>query len=156
MPRKPLRSLLRVALRSSKPRLARADGVTLVETLIAATILVFGLLAIAQLLGVSIKQHQLARNNEEASRLAIAKIEDLQKLDFAADAAIQITPTSPNSLTTNVANYFDNPTPNFTRRWKVKAGPTANTRQVSVRMAPTTGDTSAAHVFTFTSIVRQW
>ena len=143
-------------MRSSNARLARADGVTLVETLIAATILVFGLLAMAQLLAVSIKQHQFARNGEEASRLAIAKIEELQKLNFATDAAIQITPSSPNSLTTNVTNYFDNPTPNFTRRWKVKAGPTTNTRQISVRMAPATGDNSRAHTFSITSIVRSW
>jgi len=133
-----------------------AAGVSLVETLIAAVILVFGLLAIAQLLTVSIRGHQLARNWEEASRLAVAKIEQLEKLNFATDAAVQITPSSPNSLDNNVTNYFDNPTTGFTRRWKVLAGPTSNTRQVSVRLTPTTSDRNLAKVFSFTTIIRSW
>ena len=140
----------------SSNRYRRADGVTLVETLIAAAILVVGLLSIAQLLGVSFRGHQLARNGEEAARLAIAKVEQLEKLNFLTDAAIQITPASPDSLTANVANYFDAPTANYTRRWKVAAGPTANTRLVSVQLTPTNGDRKIATTFSFSTIVRSW
>ncbi|MCX6537353.1 MAG: hypothetical protein NT151_00255 [Acidobacteria bacterium] len=148
----------RLAASASNSRYRRSDGVTLIETLIAATILVFGLLAIAQLLGVSVRGHQLARNSENAARLAVAKIEQLEKLDFAADAAIQITPGGTVSLDNNLANYFDNPTAGFTRRWSVAAGPTANnkTRVVTVRMTPSSGNRGITKPVTITTIVRSW
>lgn len=145
-----------LAASASSSRYRRSDGVTLVETLIAAAILVFGLLAIAQLLGVSVRGHQLARNSEEAARLVVAKIEQLEKLDFAADAAIQITPGGTASLDNNVANYFDSPTTGFTRRWSVSAGPTAKTRVVTVRMTPSSGSRNITKPVTITTVVRSW
>lgn len=146
----------RLAASASTSRFRRSDGVTLVETLIAAAILVFGLLSIAQLLGASIRGHQLARSGEEASGLAIAKIEQLQKLNFATDAAVQITPVSPDSLDSNVTNYYDTPTTGFTRRWKVTAGPAANTRLVSVRLIPPSADRNITKSVSFTTIIRSW
>ena len=124
--------------------------------MIAAAVLAIGLLAIAQLLAVALTQHQSARMQEEAARLGFAKIEELEKLDFSADAAIQLTPASPSSLSTNVANYFDTPTPNYTRRWRVQAGPTTNTRKITLRIVPTSADNTRAKQVTLMTIVRSW
>jgi hypothetical protein len=145
-----------VAVSSFSSRLLRENGVTLAETLIAAAILVTGLLGIAQLMASSVQIHQLARNSEEASRLVTAKLEQLSKLDFATSAAVQITPSSPDSLSTNVANYFDSPTTGFTRRWRVQAGPIANTRLVTVRMLPLSRDLRLTKPLDVTSIIRRW
>jgi hypothetical protein len=151
------RSLFRLRVVSAtSSRFGRANGVSLVETLIAAAILVFGLLSIAQLLGTSVRGHQLARNSEEASRLVIAKIEQLEKLTFASDAAIQITPGGAASLDANVTNYFDAPITGFTRRWSVAAGPTSNTRLVTIRVVPTSNDRNLTKPITVTTVIRSW
>jgi len=138
-------------------RRARDDrGVTLIETMIAALIMVVGLLGLAQVLGTALQLHVLTRNVEEASRLASVKFEQLAKLNFATDAPVQISAASPDPLTTNVANYFDNPSTGFTRRWRVQTGPTANTRLVTVSMVPLGADQRMAKAVVLTSIIRQW
>jgi hypothetical protein len=136
---------------------ARDDrDTTLVETMIATLIMVIGLMALAQMLATALQLHTLTRNTEEASRLATVKFEHLAKLNFGTDAAVQITPASPDPLTTNIANHFDSPSPGFTRRWRVTAGPTADTRLVTVQMAPTSGNLRVIRPVVLTSIIRQW
>ncbi len=136
----------------------RSDtGVTLIEVLIATVILTVGLVGSAQLLAVSIQMHQLAGGTTDATRLANAKLEELMKLNFAADPAIQITPVGPDPLTQNVPNYFDEPVPGvYTRRWHVQAGPTATTRLVTVRLVPAQTDRRVAKEVDLTTLVRQW
>lgn len=129
---------------------------SLTETLIAALVMVIGLLGLAQLLGTAIQMHQLTRNTEEATRLATVKLEQLAKLTFATDPAVQVSPAVPDPLTTNVANYFDTPSAVYSRRWRVEAGPTATTRLVTVRVAPITGDRRLAKPVDLTSIIREW
>ena len=124
--------------------------------MIAALIMIVGLLGLAQVLGSALQLHVLTRNAEEASRLASVKFEQLTKLNFATDAAVQISAASPNPLTTNVANYFDNPSTGFTRRWRVEAGPTTTTRLVTVSMMPLSTDLRMTKTVVLTSIIRQW
>ena len=136
----------------------RSDtGVTLIEVLIATVILVVGLVAGAQLLAISIQMHQLAAETTDATRLANNKLEELMKLNFAADPAIQITPVGLDPLTQNVPNYFDVPVAGvYTRRWLVQAGPTATTRFVTVRLVPAQTDRRVAKEVDLTTVVRQW
>ena len=134
-----------------------ATGVTLVEVLIATVILVVGLVGGAQLLAVSIQMHQLAAETTDATRLANTKIEELMKLNFSADPAIQIVPVGLDPLTQNVPNYFDVPVAGvYTRRWHVQAGPTATTRLVTVRLVPAQTDRRIAKEVDLTTVVRQW
>ena len=136
----------------------RSDtGVTLIEVLIATVILVVGLVGGAQLLALSIQMQQLAAETTDATRLASAKLEELMKLNFAADPAIQITPVGLDPLTQNVPNYFDVPVAGvYTRRWHVQAGPTATTRLVTVRLVPAQTDRRIAKEVDLTTVVRQW
>ena len=101
--------------------------------------------------------HQLAAETTDATRLANAKLEELMKLNFAADPAIQITPVGLDPLAQNVPNYFDVPVAGvYTRRWLVQAGPTATTRLVTMRLVPAQTDRRIAKPVDLTTVVRQW
>ena len=160
MKRETLPSRRRAAFRCldpGRPSVRSETGVTLVEVLIATVILTVGLVAGAQLLWISIQMHQLAAETTDATRLANAKLEELMKLNFAADPAIQITPVGLDPLTQNVPNYFDVPVAGvYTRRWLVQAGPTATTRLVTVRLVPDQTDRRTAKSVDLTTVVRQW
>ena len=153
----PCRSPGASAVREPNPTPLDGDaGLTLIEAVFAVTILTVGLLAGAQLLAVSLRTHQLSRATTDSARLATGKVEQLMKLDFALDAAIQISPPTPDPLTQDVPSYFDTPLPGYTRRWRVQAGPTANTRVVSVRLVPLQGDLRMAKPVVIETIVRAW
>ena len=130
-------------------------GFSLVEVLISMVIMMVGLVAVAQLLAVSVQTHLLGRRTSEASLLATGKLEQLAKLNHATAAAIQISPTSPDPLAGNVTNYFDQAN-GYTRRWRVTAGPTADTRQVTVRVLPPANRQPWLKTVEVTTIVRQW
>ncbi|MEX2272363.1 MAG: prepilin-type N-terminal cleavage/methylation domain-containing protein [Vicinamibacterales bacterium] len=138
-------------------RLHKDDrGFSLVEVLISMVIMMVGLVAVAQLLAVSVHTHSLGRRTSEASILATAKLEDLAKLNHATAAAVQITGV--DSLTANVANYFDQPAgpDGHTRRWQVSAGPAAGTRRVTVRVVPPANRVPWLKPVDVTTILRQW
>jgi hypothetical protein len=118
-------------------------------------IMMVGLVAIAQLLAVSVHTHLLGRRTSEASMLATAKLEELSKLNHLSAAAIQISPTTPDPLAGNVTNYFDTAA-GYTRRWQVTAGPTTDTRQVTVRVLPPANRQPWNKTVDVTTILRQW
>ena len=112
-----------------------------------------GSVAVAQLLAVTASMHLVSQNSTQATRLVQQKFDELMKLDFAADASIQITAV--DTLTANTPNYFDNPGPAITRRWRVQAGPTATTRLVTVRVINGQGSMTQRTV-DLTTMIRQW
>lgn len=130
-------------------------GFTLVEVIFSILVLTVGLVAMAQLLAISVRMHQLSRNTEIATQLAERKFEELMKLNFDTAAAVQIT--TGDSLNSNVVNYFDAPAgTQFTRRWLVEAGPVARTRRVTVRLVPRQTDRLLYKPVQLTTIIRQW
>ncbi len=114
--------------------LSCSRGASLIEVLVATLVLTIGLVGMAQLMGMSMLMHLNARETTTATQLAQAKVDELMKVNLATAPAVQITPAGPDSLTTNVANYFDAPQAAVTRRWRVQAGPAANTRILTVRV----------------------
>ena len=148
-------------LRPARSRFSNAaarsaeEGFTLVEVVFAMFVLTVGLVAMAQLLAISVRMHQLSRNTEIATQLAERKFEELMKLNFDTAAAVQLT--GQDSLNANVANYFDTPTGGqFTRRWLVEAGPVTRTRRVTVRMVPRQTDRLLYKPVQLTTIIRSW
>jgi len=142
---------------SVPPATRRNDdrGFSLVEALIAAVVLTVALVALAELLAVSIRMHQLGRMSATATRLAQDKFEELMKMNFATNPAIQVSAV--DSLASNVAPYFDVPANSgYTRRWKVEAGPTQQMRTVTVRLIPDNPDRRVGEPFTLTTILRSW
>ena len=116
-----------------------------------------GMLAIAQLLAAGVQMHQLGRNTDAATQLAQAKFEELMKMNFNTAPAVQITPGGVDSLAANTANYFDIPPGNeYTRRWRVQAGPTARSRLVTVRVQPTQISRLTYRPIEITTILREW
>ena len=119
-------------------------------------VLTIALVALAELLAVSLRMHQLGRTSTTASRLAQDKFEELMKMNFNTNPAIQVNAN--NTLSSNVANYWDAPTPGFTRRWQVSAGPGGNPRlrTVVVRIIPDVNDRRTTDVFSLTTVLRSW
>jgi type IV pilus modification protein PilV len=131
-------------------------GFTLIEAMVATVVLTVGLLAMAELLAVSLRMHQLGRNSTTATRLAQDKFEEMMKMNFSTNPAIQVTNCA-NALGADVANCFDTPANSgFTRRWQVTAGPTVRLRTVTVRVIPTNADRRVGTDFTVTSLIRSW
>lgn len=130
-------------------------GFTLIEVLIAMVVVTIGLVSMAQLMAVTTIMHSDARQTSMATQLGLAKLDELMKLNLATAAAVQLTPVSPDSLAANVTNYFDQPNTAITRRWKVAAGPTADTRTVTVRVINPRARQYGSKL-EFTTIIRQW
>ena len=151
-----LRHRLQAAFRPRRRGARDERGFTFVEALVAVGILAGGMVAVAQLLVISLQMHHLGRRTSEASVLATAKIEELMKLNFDTSAAIAVTPVSPDALTQNVANYFDTTTAGYTRRWKVAAGPATNTRLITLRVVPPNLDRNRFRTVEVTTILRRW
>lgn len=139
---------------SSRP--AGGDrGFTLVEVLIAMVIMTVGLVAVAQLMAVSAQAHRLGRMTSDGTRLAATKVEELVKLNMSSHPSVQITPASPDSLAQNITNFFDQ-SGQYIRRWRVSAGPTPNTRRLTVRVVPPAVGRPFAKDVEVTTILRRW
>lgn len=130
-------------------------GFSLVEVLVATLVVTIGLVSIVQLLAVSTVMHADAREATTATQQAQAKIDELSKLNLNTAPAVQITPSSPDSLENNVTNYFDEPQTGITRRWRVEAGPTSDTRLLTVHVLNLRARQYGAEI-ELTTIIRQW
>ena len=129
---------------------------SLVELLVATLVFSIGVVAVAHLLVLSVHKHQLGRNTSDAAHLAAAKIEELAKLNFATAPAVQITAAGADPLAENVANYFDTPAGGYTRRWRVDAGPNADTRTVTLRLVPPVNHNLTYRQVELTTVLRRW
>ena len=130
-------------------------GFTLVEVLVSMVIMLVGLVAVAQLMAASVQTHKLGRLTSEASRLSTVKLEELAKLNMATSPAVQITPVAPDPLANDVANFSD-VVNGYTRRWQISAGPTPDTRRVTVRVIPPVAARPFSKTVEVMSILRQW
>jgi prepilin-type N-terminal cleavage/methylation domain-containing protein len=135
---------------SARPARKGERGFTLIETVVAILILTVGLVAVAQLMAVSVRMHQIGRDSATAARLAQDKFEELMKMNFTLNPAIQVG----GNLAANTGAYFDVPANSgYTRRWSVANGPTGNTRVVTVRVVP---DVPVGDPFQVTTVLRSW
>ena len=134
-------------------------GFTLVEAVIAMFICTIGLIAMGELMAVTLRLQQLGRNSTEAVRMAQDKVDELTTMNFSSAASIQCG----GSITADVTNYNDHPLESdgvtqkpYTRRWIVSAGPDGdlNLRQVTVRVIPVVTDRRIASPYDLMAIVR--
>ena len=130
-------------------------GFTFIEALIATGILAGGMVAVAQLLVVSLQMHHLGKKTSEAAGLATAKLEQLTKLNFDTSASIAVTPVTPDALESNVANYFDTTSSGYTTRWKIEAGPATNTRWITLRVVPPNLDRNRFRTIEIKTLLRR-
>jgi len=130
------------------------SGLTMVETMIATLILLFGLLAMAQVLAFSIVASKtLGRDATKATAYAHDKMEELTGLNFA-DTTTNVTVPAPfpangagllaggsippNAPTANYVDYLDANgvrtavgAPFYTRQWQI-VNDTANLKRIIV------------------------
>ena len=127
-------------------------GFTLIEAMVAMMICVTGLIAMAQLMAITLRMQQLGRNSTSISRLAQDKVDELNTVGFNDPQML-----CGGSLTADVANHNDRPVDallaagdrrtNYKRRWVVSTGPDGNAndqtralRAVTVRIIPDSTD----------------
>lgn len=125
----------------------------------ATVILTVALVALAEMMAITLRMQMLGRNQTNASRLAQSKMDQLigsvMNWDTAAD--IQIG----GSLTANVTNYNDAPEAGWIRRWVVTAGPVdpgsdaGDLRVVTIRVIPLVTDNRATATVELTTILRR-
>ncbi len=142
-------------------------GFTLVEAVVAMMVCTIGLVAMAELMAVTLRLQQLGRNSTSAVRLAQDRVDVLTTMNFATSPSMACG----GSVVANVANYNDTPmrdngTPNNTAddtvtkgyrvRWMVAAGPDGdpNLRTVSVRVIPDVNDRRTASPYNLVTIIR--
>ncbi|MDP1568881.1 MAG: prepilin-type N-terminal cleavage/methylation domain-containing protein [Vicinamibacterales bacterium] len=132
------------------------SGFTLVEVLVAMLVFTVGIIALAQLMAVTMQMQAHGRNQTSAVRLAQDKLDQLMSLNFDTSAEVQIT--GENSLDENIDNYFDTDIQGYTRRWLIEAGPDGNAdlRQITIRVIPDVQDRRTATPFELMSIIRRW
>lgn len=148
------RSRLQPVARSSSRKASSGEqGFSLVEVLISMLILTTGLVAMAQLMGVTAIMHMNAREATRGTQLAQAKIDELMKQNMTTSPAVQIN--AADTLAADVANYFDTPAESVTRRWRVQAGPAPNTRILTVRVLNARSRQYGSRI-ELTTLLRQW
>ena len=142
-------------------------GFTLVEAVVAMLVCTIGLVAMAELLVVTLRLQQLGRNSTSAVRLAQDKVDELTSMNFITNPAAACG----GSLDANEAPHFDTPLENngtpddpdddtvmkgYTRRWIISAGPDAdpNLRTVTVRVIPELNDRRVAAPYDLTTFIR--
>lgn len=121
------------------------QGFTLVELLVALTILSFGLLAVASLLLTAVTLNTLGRSTNDVLAHTRNKIEVLKTLP-STDAQRNVG----GSLTSDVSGYSDT-VGNYKRRWQIAAGP-GLTRSYTVTVIPLTTDARRNKTVTLTTI----
>ena len=131
----------------NRAQIASSDGFSLIEVLIASSILLVGVLGVAVMLAKSIESSFVSRNVSEITELAHIKLEDLKNREANTDPQLQVG----GSLGSNQANHFDVVT-GYTRRWTVADAP-GNLISVTMRVIPNAQDHSNK-VVTMTTLIR--
>lgn len=110
-------------------RLSKDNGFTLLELLMAVTVLSVGLIALAQLGVMAIQTNQTASAEAIATRLATNKIDALKKESFAN--------LIPNNYVDpkNLLDSKENSGGIFLRRWTIASGPTTGTKKINVEVS---------------------
>jgi len=142
-------------------------GFTLVEAIVAMLVCTVGLVAMAELMAVTLRLQQLGRNSTSAARLAQDKVDQLTSMNFTTNPGAACG----GSITADQANHWDRPlddngTPDdpaddtnskgYKRRWAISRGPDndPNLRLVTVRVLPDVNDLRTAQPYDLTTIIR--
>jgi Tfp pilus assembly protein PilV len=146
---------------STQTRPSRESGVTLIETMIAALILLIGVLAIMRLMAVSIGQN-LSQGDVQTrvSEYAEDKMEQLMALSFSdvssnttvfpptTTGGVGLTPGGSSSLSSPVTNYCDyldisgnllssSSGAYYERVWSISANAAGNLKTITVSVGVT-------------------
>jgi hypothetical protein len=131
----------------------------LIEVLVATVRITVALVALAEMMAITLRMQMLGRNQTNAARLAQSKMDQLIGSVMNWDTAVDIQ--IGGSLTANVTNYNDVPEAGWIRRWVVTAGPVdpgsdaGDLRVVTIRVIPVVTDNRATATVELTTILRR-
>ncbi|MBX7173611.1 MAG: prepilin-type N-terminal cleavage/methylation domain-containing protein [Pyrinomonadaceae bacterium] len=112
-------------------------GLTLIECLVAMVVTMVGLLAVFQLIALSVQIENFSYRSIEANNLAVNKLEELKVG----------TLTNGGSLTTDVSGYSDTSNANYIVRWQISDGTVGvGTKYVVVQVFPQNAGVKQAEV----------
>jgi prepilin-type N-terminal cleavage/methylation domain-containing protein len=125
-------------------------GFTLIEVLIAMVIMTIALVAMAELMAITLRIQMLGRNETASVRLVQSKIDQLVAVNFSS-ATVAVG----GSLSSDVTNYNDTPTAGYKRRWQIAAiaGET-RVRTLTVTVIPDVKDNRTTRSVQLTTIIR--
>ena len=89
------------------PDASRPQGFTILEVLVATTVLAIGMLSVAAALGQMLSVSSRARYMSIAAELASEKLEDLNRWPADAPAVAVTTGETAGSLTADTPSYYD-------------------------------------------------
>lgn len=112
-------------------RFGASNGFTLVEVLIATTLLMMAWLATARLFTASIAAVAAAKALTRTTFLATEKMEQLRALPID-DPALARSP--PGALSADVDGFFDRPAPGYARRWSIEPLPSHAESAVAIEV----------------------
>ena len=147
--------------------LTNERGFTLIEAVVAMLVCTVGLVAMAELMAVTLRLQQLGRNTTSAARLAQDKVDQLTTMNFTTN----LQAACGGSIDANALNHWDTPledngtpddtaddtvTKGYTRRWLIEAGPDGdpNLRQVTVRVIPDVTDRRTSAPYDLVTFIR--
>lgn len=96
-------------------KIREQKGFNLIETLIAVAMLAIGIVALAELFAVSIKQNAVADDLTTISSYAQDKMEELKDMSYKSLTASG----DAGSITSAVTGYIDNPESYYQRLWEI-------------------------------------
>jgi Tfp pilus assembly protein PilV len=106
---------------------SKERGLTLIECLVAMVITMIGVLAVFQLVALSVNIESFSYRSIEANNLAVNKIEEIKVG----------TLTNGGSLTSNVSGYSDTSNSNYIVRWQISDGSAGvDTKYLVVEVTP--------------------
>ncbi len=106
-------------------------GFTLIEIVVATTLVATAVAALAQLIAIGARQAVANRRALEAIVAAESKLEELRALSWTFSLE-NLSPSPPGALDSDVSGFFDR-TGALTRRWAIAPlGADPNTRTISV------------------------
>jgi prepilin-type N-terminal cleavage/methylation domain-containing protein len=129
-------------------------GFTLIEVLIAMVIMTTALVAIAELMAITLRMQMQGRNETEAVRLVQSKVDELVAVDFFPVENALVTVGG--SLTADQAGYNDDPadSPGFHRRWQVESLGLPRVRKLTVKIIPERNDRRTTAEVQLTTFIR--
>lgn len=127
-------------------------GFTLIEVLFAMVILTVALVALAELMAITLRMQMQGRNATAAVRVAQAKIDELIGLNFNDTVLTDFG----GSVDADVASYNDNPAdaPGYHRRWQIDDIGEDRVRLLTVVVIPTSNDRRSTAPVKLTTIIR--
>ena len=117
-------------------------------------ILTVALVALAEMMAITLRMQMMGRNETAAVRLIQGKIDQLVNLNYFGTSTDPLANVG-GSLTADVDGYFDPPTDGFKRRWQIEAVPgETEVRKLTVRVIPTINDRRTNADIELSTIIR--